>query len=183
MGVLEEGAVHNHCNKIYYELIKKYNHTVGGSTRFVNAMVGVIPFEISRCKMDIEKNSVISDYLMINVGANKSNKGFTGQTPLPWYGLEVGLTNYVVAYCIGLSLQCRMLKKMEIDDDELSLSNNLQEMMIQMEESGLLVFEDAARNKFSNLEGGKNERVLTDPMEKPTMTLTNQIVVIFGGVE
>ncbi|GLJ15050.1 hypothetical protein SUGI_0245840 [Cryptomeria japonica] len=80
---------------------------------------------------------------MINAGANKSNKGFIGKTPLPWYGLEVGLTNYVVAYCIGLSLACRVLKQMEIDDDELSLNNNLKEMKIQMEESGLLVFEDA----------------------------------------
>ncbi|XVF81346.1 hypothetical protein PTKIN_Ptkin15bG0148000 [Pterospermum kingtungense] len=34
---------------------------------------------------------------------------------LPCYGLEVGLTNYAAAYCVGLLLARRTLKKLEMD--------------------------------------------------------------------
>ncbi|KAL2529921.1 60S ribosomal protein L5-2 [Forsythia ovata] len=36
---------------------------------------------------------------------------------LPHYGLEVGLTNYAAAYCTGLLLARRVLKKLEMDDE------------------------------------------------------------------
>ncbi|ONH98804.1 hypothetical protein PRUPE_7G266900 [Prunus persica] len=36
---------------------------------------------------------------------------------LPSYGLEVGLTNYAAAYCTGLLLARRVLKKLEMDDE------------------------------------------------------------------
>ncbi|KAJ3708215.1 hypothetical protein LUZ61_011920 [Rhynchospora tenuis] len=36
---------------------------------------------------------------------------------LPRYGLEVGLTNYAAAYCTGLLLARRVLKKLEMDGD------------------------------------------------------------------
>ncbi|XP_047155109.1 60S ribosomal protein L5 [Vigna umbellata] len=36
---------------------------------------------------------------------------------LPRYGLEVGLTNYAAAYCTGLLLARRVLKKLEMDED------------------------------------------------------------------
>ncbi|KAI8005471.1 60S ribosomal protein L5 [Camellia lanceoleosa] len=36
---------------------------------------------------------------------------------LPRYGLEVGLTNYAAAYCTGLLLARRVLKKLEMDDE------------------------------------------------------------------
>ncbi|XP_044465027.1 60S ribosomal protein L5-like [Mangifera indica] len=36
---------------------------------------------------------------------------------LPMYGLEVGLTNYAAAYCTGLLLARRVLKKLEMDDE------------------------------------------------------------------
>ncbi|KAL8487277.1 hypothetical protein ACS0TY_023816 [Phlomoides rotata] len=36
---------------------------------------------------------------------------------LPHYGLEVGLTNYAAAYCTGLLLARRALKKLEMDDE------------------------------------------------------------------
>ncbi|XP_073271259.1 large ribosomal subunit protein uL18-like [Primulina huaijiensis] len=36
---------------------------------------------------------------------------------LPNYGLEVGLTNYAAAYCTGLLLARRVLKKLEMDED------------------------------------------------------------------
>ncbi|XP_073022267.1 large ribosomal subunit protein uL18-like [Primulina eburnea] len=36
---------------------------------------------------------------------------------LPIYGLEVGLTNYAAAYCTGLLLARRVLKKLEMDED------------------------------------------------------------------
>ncbi|CAH9073466.1 unnamed protein product [Cuscuta europaea] len=36
---------------------------------------------------------------------------------LPHYGLEVGLTNYAAAYCTGLLLARRVLKKLEMDED------------------------------------------------------------------
>ncbi|KAG4126329.1 hypothetical protein ERO13_D10G150633v2 [Gossypium hirsutum] len=34
---------------------------------------------------------------------------------LPRYGLEVGLTNYAAAYCVGLLLARRTLKQLEMD--------------------------------------------------------------------
>ncbi|KAL6555683.1 60S ribosomal protein L5 [Orobanche hederae] len=36
---------------------------------------------------------------------------------LPCYGLEVGLTNYAAAYCTGLLLARRVLKKLEMDEE------------------------------------------------------------------
>ncbi|XP_015869709.3 large ribosomal subunit protein uL18 [Ziziphus jujuba] len=36
---------------------------------------------------------------------------------LPHYGLEVGLTNYAAAYCTGLLLARRVLKRLEMDDE------------------------------------------------------------------
>ncbi|XP_018721531.2 60S ribosomal protein L5 [Eucalyptus grandis] len=36
---------------------------------------------------------------------------------LPHYGLEVGLTNYAAAYCTGLLLARRVLKKLEMDQE------------------------------------------------------------------
>ncbi|KAH8489739.1 hypothetical protein Peur_021590 [Populus x canadensis] len=36
---------------------------------------------------------------------------------LPRYGLEVGLTNYAAAYCTGLLLARRVLKKLEMDEE------------------------------------------------------------------
>ncbi|WVY96347.1 hypothetical protein V8G54_028498 [Vigna mungo] len=36
---------------------------------------------------------------------------------LPHYGLEVGLTNYAAAYCTGLLLARRVLKKLEMDEE------------------------------------------------------------------
>ncbi|XP_022728331.1 60S ribosomal protein L5-like isoform X2 [Durio zibethinus] len=36
---------------------------------------------------------------------------------LPCYGLEVGLTNYAAAYCVGLLLARRTLKQLEMDDE------------------------------------------------------------------
>ncbi|KAK4419758.1 60S ribosomal protein L5 [Sesamum alatum] len=36
---------------------------------------------------------------------------------LPHYGLEVGLTNYSAAYCTGLLLSRRVLKKLEMDEE------------------------------------------------------------------
>ncbi|KAF5941413.1 hypothetical protein HYC85_019055 [Camellia sinensis] len=36
---------------------------------------------------------------------------------LPRYGLEVGLTNYAAAYCIGLLLARRVLKMLEMDNE------------------------------------------------------------------
>ncbi|KAJ4839193.1 60S ribosomal protein L5, partial [Turnera subulata] len=36
---------------------------------------------------------------------------------LPRYGLETGLTNYAAAYCTGLLLARRVLKKLEMDDE------------------------------------------------------------------
>ncbi|CAA2957801.1 60S ribosomal L5 [Olea europaea subsp. europaea] len=36
---------------------------------------------------------------------------------LPRYGLKVGLTNYAAAYCTGLLLARRVLKKLEMDDE------------------------------------------------------------------
>ncbi|XP_047956741.1 60S ribosomal protein L5-like [Salvia hispanica] len=36
---------------------------------------------------------------------------------LPGYGLEVGLTNYAAAYCAGLLLGRRVLKKLELDQE------------------------------------------------------------------
>ncbi|XP_057773472.1 60S ribosomal protein L5 [Salvia miltiorrhiza] len=36
---------------------------------------------------------------------------------LPQFGLQVGLTNYAAAYCTGLLLARRALKKLEMDDD------------------------------------------------------------------
>uniref|UniRef100_A0A0C9S0U4 TSA: Wollemia nobilis Ref_Wollemi_Transcript_28804_1295 transcribed RNA sequence n=1 Tax=Wollemia nobilis TaxID=56998 RepID=A0A0C9S0U4_9CONI len=36
---------------------------------------------------------------------------------LPQYGLEVGLTNYAAAYCTGLLLARRLLKKLEMDEE------------------------------------------------------------------
>ncbi|RDX72112.1 60S ribosomal protein L5, partial [Mucuna pruriens] len=36
---------------------------------------------------------------------------------LPHYGLEVGLTNYAAAYCTGLLLARRVLKKLELDEE------------------------------------------------------------------
>ncbi|KAG6401330.1 hypothetical protein SASPL_138183 [Salvia splendens] len=36
---------------------------------------------------------------------------------LPGYGLEVGLTNYAAAYCTGLLLGRRVLKKLELDEE------------------------------------------------------------------
>ncbi|XP_031272701.1 60S ribosomal protein L5-like [Pistacia vera] len=36
---------------------------------------------------------------------------------LPHFGLEVGLTNYAAAYCTGLLLARRVLKKLEMDDE------------------------------------------------------------------
>ncbi|KAG6598618.1 60S ribosomal protein L5, partial [Cucurbita argyrosperma subsp. sororia] len=36
---------------------------------------------------------------------------------LPHYGLDVGLTNYAAAYCTGLLLARRVLKKLEMDDE------------------------------------------------------------------
>lgn len=36
---------------------------------------------------------------------------------LPHYGLEVGLTNYASAYCTGLLLARRVLKKLEMDEE------------------------------------------------------------------
>ncbi|XP_022758842.1 60S ribosomal protein L5-like [Durio zibethinus] len=36
---------------------------------------------------------------------------------LPHYGLEVGLTNYAAAYCVGLLLARRVLKQLEMDDE------------------------------------------------------------------
>ncbi|CAN1128586.1 60S ribosomal protein L5 [Linum perenne] len=36
---------------------------------------------------------------------------------LPRYGLEVGLTNYAAAYCTGLLLARRVLKKLEMDQE------------------------------------------------------------------
>ncbi|KAL8260752.1 hypothetical protein R6Q59_028705, partial [Mikania micrantha] len=36
---------------------------------------------------------------------------------LPHYGLKVGLTNYAAAYCTGLLLARRVLKKLEMDDE------------------------------------------------------------------
>ncbi|XP_074559836.1 large ribosomal subunit protein uL18-like [Curcuma longa] len=36
---------------------------------------------------------------------------------LPHYGLEVGLTNYAAAYCTGLLLARRVLKKLELDKE------------------------------------------------------------------
>ncbi|KAJ4730315.1 60S ribosomal protein L5 [Melia azedarach] len=36
---------------------------------------------------------------------------------LPQYGLKVGLTNYAAAYCTGLLLARRVLKKLEMDDE------------------------------------------------------------------
>ncbi|KAL0458998.1 UNVERIFIED_CONTAM: 60S ribosomal protein L5 [Sesamum latifolium] len=36
---------------------------------------------------------------------------------LPRYGLEVGLTNYSAAYCTGLLLSRRVLKKLEMDEE------------------------------------------------------------------
>ncbi|XP_028125708.1 60S ribosomal protein L5 [Camellia sinensis] len=36
---------------------------------------------------------------------------------LPRYGLDVGLTNYAAAYCTGLLLARRVLKKLEMDDE------------------------------------------------------------------
>ncbi|GAB4842007.1 60S ribosomal protein L5 [Ancistrocladus abbreviatus] len=36
---------------------------------------------------------------------------------LPRYGLEVGLTNYVAAYCTGLLLASRVLKMLEMDEE------------------------------------------------------------------
>ncbi|KAL6579363.1 hypothetical protein OROMI_009579 [Orobanche minor] len=43
--------------------------------------------------------------------------GSTGISRLPCYGLEVGLTNYVAAYCTGLLLARRALKKLEMDEE------------------------------------------------------------------
>ncbi|CAK7322472.1 unnamed protein product [Dovyalis caffra] len=36
---------------------------------------------------------------------------------LPRYGLEIGLTNYAAAYCTGLLLARRVLKKLEMDEE------------------------------------------------------------------
>uniref|UniRef100_A0A0D6R3Q2 Large ribosomal subunit protein uL18 C-terminal eukaryotes domain-containing protein n=1 Tax=Araucaria cunninghamii TaxID=56994 RepID=A0A0D6R3Q2_ARACU len=36
---------------------------------------------------------------------------------LPQYGLEVGLTNYAAAYCTGLLMARRLLKKLEMDEE------------------------------------------------------------------
>eukprot|EP00252_Welwitschia_mirabilis_P013864 TRINITY_DN3063_c0_g1_i2.p1 TRINITY_DN3063_c0_g1~~TRINITY_DN3063_c0_g1_i2.p1 ORF type:complete len:224 (+),score=57.84 TRINITY_DN3063_c0_g1_i2:481-1152(+) len=36
---------------------------------------------------------------------------------LPRYGVEVGLTNYAAAYCTGLLLARRVLKKLEMDEE------------------------------------------------------------------
>ncbi|MBA0549186.1 hypothetical protein Golob_020238, partial [Gossypium lobatum] len=36
---------------------------------------------------------------------------------LPHYGLEVGLTNYAAAYCVGLLLARRVLKQLEVDTE------------------------------------------------------------------
>ncbi|CAA0809815.1 60S ribosomal protein L5-2, partial [Striga hermonthica] len=36
---------------------------------------------------------------------------------LPYFGLEVGLTNYAAAYCTGLLLARRVLKKLEMDQE------------------------------------------------------------------
>ncbi|MBA0636857.1 hypothetical protein Godav_029013 [Gossypium davidsonii] len=36
---------------------------------------------------------------------------------LPHYGLEVGLTNYAAAYCVGLLLARRVLKQLEMDTE------------------------------------------------------------------
>nr|GFC36023.1 60S ribosomal protein L5-like [Tanacetum cinerariifolium] len=36
---------------------------------------------------------------------------------LPHYGLKVGLTNYAAAYCTGLLLARRVLKKLEMDEE------------------------------------------------------------------
>ncbi|KAJ1381417.1 Ribosomal protein L5 eukaryotic/L18 archaeal [Sesbania bispinosa] len=36
---------------------------------------------------------------------------------LPHYGLEVGLTNYAAAYCTGLLLARRVLKRLEMDEE------------------------------------------------------------------
>ncbi|XP_051118347.1 60S ribosomal protein L5-like [Andrographis paniculata] len=36
---------------------------------------------------------------------------------LPHYGLKIGLTNYAAAYCTGLLLARRVLKKLEMDDE------------------------------------------------------------------
>merc|ERR1711976_1072726 len=35
---------------------------------------------------------------------------------LPRYGVKVGLTNYAAAYCVGLLLARRMLKKLKLDE-------------------------------------------------------------------
>ncbi|KAL2512636.1 60S ribosomal protein L5-2 [Abeliophyllum distichum] len=36
---------------------------------------------------------------------------------LPRYGLEVGVTNYVAAYCTRLVLACQVLKTLEMDEE------------------------------------------------------------------
>ncbi|GLJ45386.1 hypothetical protein SUGI_0955500 [Cryptomeria japonica] len=45
---------------------KKASHTAGGPTRIENAKIGVIQFQISPPKTDIEQNIVVSDYTMMD---------------------------------------------------------------------------------------------------------------------
>jgi T-complex protein 1 subunit delta len=43
----------------------KASHTAGGPTRIENAKIGLIQFQISPPKTDIEQNVVVSDYTQV----------------------------------------------------------------------------------------------------------------------
>ncbi|WMV36073.1 hypothetical protein MTR67_029458 [Solanum verrucosum] len=70
--------------------------------------------------------SIAGDMILASAYANE----------LPRYGLKVGLTNYAAAYCTGLLLARRVLKKLEMDEEyEGNLEVNGEDYSVEPAES------------------------------------------------
>ena len=67
----------------------------------------VVRFTNKDITAQIVSASIVGDSVLASAYAHE----------LPRYGLEVGLTNYAAAYCTGLLLARRVLKKLEMDDE------------------------------------------------------------------
>ncbi|XP_047339132.1 60S ribosomal protein L5-2-like [Impatiens glandulifera] len=67
----------------------------------------VVRFTNKDIVAQITSSSIVGDHVLAAAYSHE----------LPKYGLPVGLTNYAAAYCTGLLLARRVLKKLEMDDE------------------------------------------------------------------
>ncbi|KAJ4847773.1 60S ribosomal protein L5 [Turnera subulata] len=84
--------------------------------RFVVRFVSLL-LHFYHCCLDFFTNKDVIAQILHSTIAGDIVTAAAYSHELPRYGLEVGLTNYAAAYCTGLLLARRVLKKLELDEE------------------------------------------------------------------